>query len=455
MIGRLGRAALAAACLLAALAGEFPAETASRAASRPASAPAAGGCPRIAMLWSPAEAGRGHWARIARHDVIVLGIERIALKWTPNKFPALVETIDPATVAKARENLRRLKRLNPSAVVLCEVYFFEEKVAGYPPDHRWWLRNKRGEKQQFWPGTHRMDITRDDYIAHVAGRIAAVHQATGGAAGIFLDNLRFDRPSKVGWLKLLRRVRLARGWRMPILVNAGWSSDDLAWIAPHVNGIMYEDAVAHTKDGDTEAFYGRVAAIDRLLVRPRISVNERFGRRGDAGRMRRELLRTLVYTDMSFLYSDSTVGHRHGWFAEWDAPLGRAVAPRPGPPRASSPGGSSPAGRCFGCRPRPRLRQASPCRAPCATLSPAGWSARSRSPRATGPSLSTPPRRPPPAAEAGKSPTPHLDPKKDRPSRRERSGSGAPGRSRMPGRTGRPGRTLRKSSLGFWRVPVM
>ena len=331
MIGRLGRAALAAACLLAALAGEFPAETATRAASRPASAPAAGGCPRIAMLWSPAEAGRGQWARIARHDVIVLGIGRIALKWTPNKFPALAETIDPATVAKARENLRRLKRLNPSAVVLCEVYFFEEKVAGYPPDHRWWLRNKRGEKQQFWPGTHRMDITRDDYIAHVAGRIAAVHKATGGAAGIFLDNLRFDRPSKVGWLKLLRRVRMARGWRMPIMVNAGWSSDDLAWIAPHVNGIMYEDAVAHTKDGDTEAFYGRVAAIDRLLARPRISVNERFGRRGDAGRMRRELLRTLVYTDMSFLYSDSTVGHRHGWFAEWDAPLGRAVAPPPRP----------------------------------------------------------------------------------------------------------------------------
>ena len=313
---------------MAALAGELPTAPASRAASSPASAPA---CPRIAMLWSPGQVGRGRWARIASHDVIVLGIGRIGLKWTPSKFAALAETIDPATVAKARENLRRLERLNPSAVVLCEVYFFEQKIGGYPPDHRWWLRNKRGEKQQFWPGTHRMDIARDDYIAHVAGRIEAVHKATGGEAGIFLDNLRFDRSSKAAWLKLLRRVRMACGWRMPILVNAGWASDDLAWIAPHVNGIMYEGAVAHTKDGDTEAFYGRVAATDRLLVRPRVSVNERFGPRGDAGRMRRELLRTLVYTDMSFLYSDSTVGHHHGWFPEWDAPLGRGAGAPPRP----------------------------------------------------------------------------------------------------------------------------
>ena len=36
--------------------------------------------------------------------------------------------------------------------------------------------------------------------------------------------------------------------------------------------------------------------------------------------MKRELVRTLVYTDAHFLYADSTYGHRHNWWPEWDAP---------------------------------------------------------------------------------------------------------------------------------------
>ncbi len=41
--------------------------------------------------------------------------------------------------------------------------------------------------------------------------------------------------------------------------------------------------------------------------------------------MQKELLRTLVYTDMFYLYSKSTNGHNHKWFDAWSAPLGQAV----------------------------------------------------------------------------------------------------------------------------------
>jgi hypothetical protein len=110
-------------------------------------------------------------------------------------------------------------------------------------------------------------------------------------------------------------------------VNAGWSSTDLDWVAPSINGILYEDSVAHTEDRNTEAFYQRVGAQWNLLRAPRISVNEKFGTRTDKASMLRELARTLVYTDAYFIYADSTYGHRHSWQPEWDTPLGKAIDP--------------------------------------------------------------------------------------------------------------------------------
>lgn len=49
--------------------------------------------------------------------------------------------------------------------------------------------------------------------------------------------------------------------------------------------------------------------------------------RNDAVAMQRAFLRTLIYTDLFFLYTDSTYGHKHSWWPEWSAPLGRAVTP--------------------------------------------------------------------------------------------------------------------------------
>ena len=292
--------------------------------------------PRLAMLWAPAanlKKGADPTANWARHSVIVIGIDDLGLEWPAGKFPGLAETLRPEAVAGARETLDRVHKLNPAAVVLCEVYFFEDDIKNYPPDHPWWLRDRNGKKTQFWPGCHQMDLTNPDYVKHVARRIAAVHQATGPDAGIFLDNLRFEAADKAAWTSLLEQVRALCGPDLVILLNAGWDSDDLAWVCPRINGVMYEDSVAHTADKDAEAFYGRIAGFDRLLRSPRVSVNEKFGRRNDAGKMARDWIRTLVYTDMAFLYSDSTQEHAHSWAAAWDVRLGRARTP-PSPPEA-------------------------------------------------------------------------------------------------------------------------
>jgi hypothetical protein len=282
------------------------------------------------MLWSKAAGlGNDKWANIARHDVIVVGPWTAGLEWTPHKFPAMAETFQPHSVRRTRANLDRLRRLNPAAAMLVEVYFFEDDRTSYPRDHPWWLRDDRGSKKTFWPGTWQMDIHNAEYVRHVARRIGAVAAATAGRAGVFLDNVRFDARSKAAWIALLKLVRETCGQEMPILVNAGWDSEDVDWLAPYVNGIMYEDAIHHLpkENRDTEAFYARIAAADAGLRRPSISINEVFGKRNDLEQMRRELIRTLVYTDMAFLYADSTHGHRHAWYAAWDAPLGRPAGP--------------------------------------------------------------------------------------------------------------------------------
>ena len=277
--------------------------------------------PRIAMLWSPAEKFGKKLDNWAKYGVLVLGVDDIGLEWTPAKHKDLSETISPESIPAARKFLAELKRRNPRATVCLELYFFEADDAAYPEDSPWWYRDKNGKRVQFWKGCHNLDVGNAEYIAHIAKRVAAVQQAVEGRAGLFLDNLRFDAKAKAGWTALLDSVRKLGDF--PILVNAGWDSDDLAWIAPKINGIMYEDSVAHTEDKNPEKFYARIQADWERLRQPRIGVNEKFGKRDDEAAMRRELVRTLVYTDLYYLYADSTNGHHHAWRPEWEPLLGK------------------------------------------------------------------------------------------------------------------------------------
>jgi hypothetical protein len=257
---------------------------------------------------------------------MVVGPGTLGLEWEEAEHADLATEFTPESIEEARAALARIHERNPAAVVLVELYYFEADADAYPGDSPWWARNKKGERVQFWPGHFNMKMDDPDYVRHIAARAAAIHRAVEGKAGLFLDNLRFDKKAKAGWLALLKQIEEECG-PIPILANAGWASDDLDWVAPHLNGIMYEDSLHHTEDGDQEAFYGRVRALQPKLRAPLLGVNEIFGPREDAATSRRELIRTLVYTDQYYLYSDSTNGHHHSWSPLWDAPLGAPLDP--------------------------------------------------------------------------------------------------------------------------------
>lgn len=280
--------------------------------------------PRIAMLWSPFDGPGETWEKAGRYALTLVGPEATGLQWEDATHSDLAEKFTPQSIRAAKTRLTEFQADHPSTQVLVETYFYEANTGAYPDDSPWWFRDKDGKKVQFWEGCYNMATDNPQYVAHVARRILAINNGTGGRNGVYLDNLRFDQKSKNGWNRLLGLLRETRP-NMFIMANAGWDSDDLAWIAPHINGIMYEDSVHHTVDGNEEKFYGRVAKHDSLMRKPTRSVVEIFGKREDKEMPWRELARTLVYTDAAYLYSDSTYGHRHTWRPEWNPWLGKAI----------------------------------------------------------------------------------------------------------------------------------
>jgi len=279
------------------------------------------------MLWSAYDGPGTYWEKARKYSLALIGTDSLGLRWQPNRFPAVAESFQPETLSPAMQTLTGFNHDRPTSQVIVETYYFEANQGDYPDDSPWWTRDKNGKRITFWEGCYDMNVDDPSYRAHIARRIDATDQAGGpGLTGVYLDNLRFEPAAKRGWIQLMQMLRKARADRF-IMANAGWDSTDLEWIAPYLNGIMYEDSVDHTKDGDQEAFYKRVQKYDALLRGSKRSIVEVFGKRNDSDKAWRELIRTLVYTNDCFLYSDSTYGHRHSWRPEWDPKLGLAIDP--------------------------------------------------------------------------------------------------------------------------------
>lgn len=299
------------------------------------------------MLWSTGEPASGDFvADIARYGIIVLNMDQLGLRWVASDQPGVAELIDPDSIPAAREMLDRLASLNPHARVLVQVMFYEDAEGAYGKGHPWWLRDGQ-ERVQYWPGTYRMDLANSAYVAHVARRIMALEMATGGRCGIFLDNLRCDPASRQAWLSLLGQARILCGQRLAVLINAGWESHDLDWIAPHLNGLLFEDGLHHLAAGDSAAaYYARLHRLEGMTRQPRLSVHEVYGPREDRQAVARELARTLIHTDMAFIYADSTEHHAHAWLDGYGRKIGLPVdgPTRPATPSAS---GSAMASRGF------------------------------------------------------------------------------------------------------------
>ncbi len=290
--------------------------------------------PRIAMLWN---AGRGERSpeAIARHDLMLLGASALGLE--PNRRPiGLADGFTTPSYAVARERVAGIRRLNPEAVLLVEIYFYEYRDEWLPPDHPWWLR-KEGKRLQFWPGTWRMDWSHPDYRQQVIRKTAALKEA--GVDGVFYDNLRKEPEP---WVAFLSDLRQAVGDDFLVLANAGYAIEGLDFVAPFLNGFMYESGWSHNRTDWADGIRA-MRHTQTLLREPRISVIERFediGNRAgwpgnpnrgkkppaDPAARRWTLCYALIMGDFYYLFADNT-SHVHDWYPEYDIKIGQPSGP--------------------------------------------------------------------------------------------------------------------------------
>ncbi len=290
--------------------------------------------PRIAMLWASVRGDRSVES-MARHDLIMAGAGGFRLRYA-GEPTGLAEDFTTDSVTRAKERIAELRRLNPDAVILCELPFYEYPDSGLPEDHVWWLR-KDGQRQQFWPGTHRMDWSNAEYRRHVVKLTAALRQV--GFDGVFYDNLR-DEPEP--WVAFLKEVRQAIGDEFLILANAGYAVGRYDFATPYLNGMMYESGWSHARTAWDDCI-AKMQHTQSLLREPKISVIERFeetrSRAGwpsdpnrgkkppaDPQARRWSLCYALTIGDFYYLFSDNT-SHNHDWYPEYDVKIGLPTEP--------------------------------------------------------------------------------------------------------------------------------
>ena len=159
--------------------------------------------PKIAMMWAPIRGDRS-LESIAKHDLAMLGSGGLRLSY--NREPrGLSDGFTSESVEAAKQKVQQLRQLNPDILVFADLLFYEWGENWLPEDHTWWLRIN-GERQQFWPGTYRMDWNNPDYRRHVVNWTVAVKET--GVDGIFYDNIR-NEPEP--WVAFLTEVRKAVG----------------------------------------------------------------------------------------------------------------------------------------------------------------------------------------------------------------------------------------------------
>jgi hypothetical protein len=284
--------------------------------------------PRIVMFWSPVRGDRtlrGH----ACHDLVVTSAGWLGLEWDREPW-GLADGFTPESVDAASNRLSEMRKVNPDIVVLCEVNFYEYDDDALPEDHPWWLRVK-GEREQFWPGTHRLDWYNAEYRAHIVRQTAALNEV--GIDGVYYDNLR-DEPEP--WIAMLEAVRREVGGDFLIMANAGYAIDEYDFAAPFINGMMYESGFSHGRT-EWDDCIRAMQHTQTLLREPRISAIERFedieGRSDgplpkrrrpaerDPATRRWSMCYALIVGDYYYLFSDNTF-HGHDWYPEYDVKIG-------------------------------------------------------------------------------------------------------------------------------------
>lgn len=276
--------------------------------------------------------------------------------------------LDMETQYNSRNNLKRLRELNPNIIILAYITSQEIKTnVGYLSNARlrnkllaqinegWWLRDGDGNKISFWPGTNMLNVTSGASFANghrwntllptfVKNEIIS----SGLWDGVFYDNIwpsvawvngsnidinnnksifstgDIDRKWREGNISLLQKTQELIGSRYLVVGNG----QALEAYQPYLNGIMLESFPAPWEADGTWAGSMKSYFNDKHFKSPKIFIvnsNNNNNWAMNNYRKMRFSLGSVLLGDGYFSFDYGVNDHSQTWwYDEYEADLGRA-----------------------------------------------------------------------------------------------------------------------------------
>lgn len=306
--------------------------------------------PSIFMAWSEGlDHGHSSLAGIARHDLVIFGPGQMGLGRVDRG-----EALAPAAVVSALAKRRAIARLNPNAVLLAEVRYYDAWQDYLPPDSPLWRRDKSGERVVsdglIYGARHvyLLDFSKPELQDSVAAQCKA-YVETGVFDGCMFDwwnGAYSDTPGAEGTdrLKMIQKVRAAVGDKALLIGNVNGSLPKMT--ASYLNGV-YMEGFGAKGFADWRQTVANLAWLQAHLRAPAFTALEGWydcgecsgdpaaveaRGRGQLALMREVTTLSLTNSDGYVLFGDPnrlpTPDHLHNWYPFWDKTLGRPAGPK-------------------------------------------------------------------------------------------------------------------------------
>lgn len=306
--------------------------------------------PAIFMAWN-ADFNHNHAAisEMSKYDLLILSPQQMGLGRVDGG-----EKLNPKVVANALRKRQALARLNPRALALAEIRYYDAWEGYLQPESPRWRRDKAGKRIVSGglidgaPHVYLIDFSRPDVQNSVAAQ-CKTYVETGVFDGCFFDwwNPAYsDVPGAEGSerLALIRQVRAAVGDKAILIGNVNGTLPKMT--AQYLNGVYMEGFGA---DGfvDWRRAASNLVWLEAHLRKPAFTALEAWydchqcagalaelqaEGRGQLALMREVTTLSLTHSDGYVLFADPdalpTPDHLHDWYPFWDKSLGRPRGPK-------------------------------------------------------------------------------------------------------------------------------
>lgn len=288
--------------------------------------------PRIAncygagLSWTNWEKGSEYWSKLG---LFIGGGYDLHYDWENPRWTN--------SLAKLKENVAQLKKVNPNAMILPYVDVIEGPDSPSIPK-AWWDLNEKGEKWSGWPGMYRINMKLKDVLQYNLDKVRTDVFGRDYFDGVFYDCWSPDKwlVPETAKLRDGKAIVMLNAWNLP---KDGFES---------LNGVLSEDEINRVIEGkvDFEDFLSRYQAWSTRSRKPVVTtivchpegINddpwkwEKMTReekdamvkkaQSDESPMRFGLTTTLL-GDGYFAYDTGTQGRGNWWwFKEFDVKLG-------------------------------------------------------------------------------------------------------------------------------------